>query len=383
MDDKTILNTEMLPIGTILHDTYRIDSYLASGGFGKTYVATNLQFNEKVAIKEFFLKDVSYRGGDGMTVSISTSGGRSTFDSQLKKFKVEAQRLRKLDNRHIVKVHDLFDANDTSYYVMDFIDGESLSARLKRLHHPLTVVETENIFKQVLDALNATQNANPPLLHLDINPRNIMIDKQGKVTLIDFGASKQLDPEGGATAFSAVAMSKHYAPLEQMEGNPKKFGPWTDFYALGATMYNLLANAVPPLPTDIAEDNTPDKHLILPFPTAVPRKVRSIVLWLMQTNRTERPQSVSEIISRLNNIETDATEVDTVELEKLQRAKAESETKRKATEEAREKTEAETRKKSERSGRGGELLQREKQYRKMMARCPQPMPIIIPIKQYA
>ncbi|MBQ7440137.1 MAG: protein kinase, partial [Prevotella sp.] len=125
-------------MGTILRGIYRIDSYLSSGGFGNTYVATNIEFNERYAIKEFFMKGVTQRDGDSSTVSVSNSINQDSFLQQKEKFKKEARRLRQLNNPHIVKVHDLFEENGTAYYVMDYVDGENLAQRQKRTGKPMS-----------------------------------------------------------------------------------------------------------------------------------------------------------------------------------------------------------------------------------------------------
>ena len=125
-------NKNMLQVGTVLHGTYRIESYLSSGGFGNTYVVTNVQFDETRAIKEFYLKGICQREGNSTTVSVSNSENTVGFNQQCEKFKKEARRLRGLDNPHIVKVYDLFEENGTAYYVMDYVDGENLSTRLAR-----------------------------------------------------------------------------------------------------------------------------------------------------------------------------------------------------------------------------------------------------------
>lgn len=292
MENKT--NTSgLLPIGTILRGTYRIDSYISSGGFGNTYKATNIAFKESVAIKEFFMRGVSIRQDDHTTVSVSNTDNEATFANQLEKFKKEARRIRKLDNPHIVKVYDLFEENGTAYYVMDFINGGSLAHLLKKTGQPMPERGVLTILPQILDALDAAHKAN--ILHLDVKPANIMIDQDGQVKLIDFGASKQLNMSGGATASTAVGFTQGYAPLEQMEGMSDKFGPWTDFYALGATLYTLLTNRKPPLPSDIDDDETEDKHCALPYLDEMSNKTFTLVVWLMSTNRKNRPQSSDEI----------------------------------------------------------------------------------------
>ena len=288
------INTDnMLRVGTVLHGTYRIDRYLSSGGFGNTYVATNIQFGVQYAINEFFMRGISQRDNNNTTVSVSNTDNSETFASQLEKFKKEARRLRKLNNEHIVRVHDLFEENGTAYYVMDYIDGENLSDRLRRTGKPLPEAEVMQFLPQILDALEAAHKEG--ILHLDLKPANIMVDKQGVVMLIDFGASKQQSAQGGATTSTAVSYTNGYAPREQMEQNLEKFGPWTDFYALGATLYTLLTNKKPPLPSDIDDDGSVDKHLALQMPANCSEKLRNLVLWLMNTNRITRPQNIEEI----------------------------------------------------------------------------------------
>lgn len=289
----------LLHVGTFLHGTYRIDRYLSSGGFGNTYVATNIQFGEQYAIKEFFMRGISQRDNNNTTVSVSNTDNRDTFASQLEKFKKEARRLRKLNNEHIVRVHDLFEENGTAYYVMDYIDGENLSDRLRRTGKPLPEAEVMQFLPQILDALEAAHKEG--ILHLDLKPVNIMVDKQGVVKLIDFGASKQQSAQGGATTSTAVSYTNGYAPREQMEHNLEKFGPWTDFYALGATLYTLLTNKNPPLPSDIDDDGSVDKHFALPMPANSSEKLRKLVLWLMNTNKNRRPQNIEEIKEYLSN----------------------------------------------------------------------------------
>ena len=293
MNQNGINQGSMLPVGALLRGIYRIESYLSSGGFGNTYVATNVEFDETVAIKEFFIKGVSQRDDNNTTVSVSNMDNVPLFDEQLQKFKKEARRLRKLSNDHIVRVHDLFEENGTAYYVMDYIDGENLGSRLKRLKEPLDGNSVMDYLRQVLDALETVHRQG--IWHLDLKPANIMVDRDGQVSLIDFGASKQRSAKGGATSSTSVSYTNGYAPREQMEQNLEKFGPWTDIYALGATVYNLVTNQQPPLPSDIDDDRTQDKHLALPFPQNVSDTLRALVLKMMTTDRFERPQSVDEI----------------------------------------------------------------------------------------
>lgn len=282
------------PNTTLQGGKYRIDRVLGQGGFGITYLAWNTLFDVNIAIKEFFMKDENGRDGNSVTMPNTTKS--ELFYGQKEKFKKEAKRMFAIKNEHIIGVHDLFEENGTAYYVMDYIDGESLAARMKRTGKPMTENEVNNILPQILDALKVIHDAG--IWHLDLKPANIMIDKAGAIKLIDFGASKQMNGQkGGATTSTAISYTNGYAPREQMEQNYDKFGPWTDFYALGATLYTLLTNKRPPLPTDIDDDISKDKHLALPFPKSVGKEMKSKILWLMQTNRNRRPQSIDELVS--------------------------------------------------------------------------------------
>lgn len=282
----------MLQVGTILHGTYKIESYLSSGGFGNTYLAKNIEFDETYAIKEFFVKGVCQRDGNSTTISVSNAENTNSFEQQREKFKKEARRLRSLSNPHIVKVYDLFEENGTAYYVMDYVDGENLSARLKRTNAPLAESEVRNYLNQILDGLEAIHNKG--MFHLDIKPANIMVDSHDVVKLIDFGASKQQSTVGGATMSTGISYTNGYAPSEQMAQSYDKFGPWTDFYALGATVYKLLTNQDPPSVSDLSGDETEDKHLALPMPN-VSEEMKKLVVWMMQVNRLKRPKNVGEI----------------------------------------------------------------------------------------
>lgn len=302
--NKEINSLSMLNVGTILRGVYRIDSYLSSGGFGNTYVATNIEFEERFAIKEFFMKGVTQRADDRITVSVSNTENHNSYFEQKEKFKKEARRIRQIKNEHIVRVHDLFEENGTAYYVMDYIDGENLSEYLKRTGEPMPELYVWKILPQLLNALDSVHKAG--VWHLDLKPANVMVDKYGVVKLIDFGASKQLNVQkGGATTSTAISYTNGYAPREQMEQNYDKFGPWTDIYALGATIYTLVTNKRPPLPTDIDDDMSSDKHLSLPFIDGVTENMKNTILWMMQTYRRLRPQSISELKSKISMLSSD------------------------------------------------------------------------------
>ena len=285
------------PNTTLQGGKYRIERVLGQGGFGNTYVGYNTEFEETVAIKEFFMKGVTERDETTSVVSVSNADNVQQFEEQREKFKKEARRLRKLKNEHIVKVHDLFEENGTAYYVMDYIDGESLAEKMKKTGQPFTEAEVRGILSQILEALKEVhQNA---IWHLDLKPGNIMIDKNGNAYLIDFGASKQIRANGSMTTSTALCYTPGYAPNEQIGQMYDRFGPWTDVYALGATIYNLLTNKKPPMAIDIEED----EEDAFDFPNTVSDGMRKLVVWMMQPKRKARPQSVEEILLKLSAAE--------------------------------------------------------------------------------
>ena len=291
--DKKYDNT-MLPKGATLQTgRYKIEEYLASGGFGNTYLAIN-NFDEKVAIKEFFMKDINQRDGDSTKISVGNPNSKPIFEEQKAKFMKEAKRLRGFHSKHIVGVIDLFEENDTMYYVMDYIDGESLRKMIEKRGR-LPEEEVRGYLIQILDALEEVHSQR--IFHLDLKPANIMIDREGQVHVIDFGASKQQKADGdGATTSSALVHTPGYAPIEQNDRRLDKFGPWTDLYALGATLYNALTGKTPPSSTDIMDEG----QAVFQFPETVSKEIRQLIIWMMKYARSERPQSVKDVREYLN-----------------------------------------------------------------------------------
>ena len=289
-----------LPVGTMLyHGRYRVERFLAAGGFGNTYLARDVQFDELVAIKEFFLASMCGRGDGSNDVVISLVTKQKEFEAHREKMRKEAKRLRALQHPNIVKVRDLFDENGTTYYVMDFITGQSLRSKLKQQRRPFAEAEVmQKFLPQLLDALETVHAEG--IWHLDLNPANMMVDDQGKVVLIDFGASKQLHSVEGQSlsTSSVVAYTQGYAPAEQLNGKLEKFGPWTDLYALGGTLYNLLTNQNPPDYSEIIDNaNLFEEHM-----PSVSAPTILLIKWLMSQGINHRPKSVAEVRGFLRDI---------------------------------------------------------------------------------
>lgn len=288
----------MLEVGTLLRKIYRIDAHLGSGGFGKTYLATNVEFDEQVAIKEFFMKDICYRKKDHVTVAVNSSSNQGQFEKQLDVFKREARRVRRMNNAHIVQVHDLFEENGTAYFVMDYINGKSLGDQLEEFQQPFdSTWLMQSILPQMLDALEIVHHQQ--IWHLDIKPDNIMLDANGNATLIDFGASKQIDTNSSdpATVASVMLLTLPYAPSELRDGDYSRIGPWTDIYSLGATLYKLATNQKPPQPTAIDVEG-PSAFKFLP---GTNEAFQRLVQWMMRTRTDRRPQDVNEVKNALSS----------------------------------------------------------------------------------
>lgn len=283
-------NQQMLPIGTMLKGgEYRVERYIASGGFGNTYEVEHVRLGKRMALKEFFMRGINLRQGSDVTVSVSDN--EPTFRQMKDKFYKEAQRLARLQEVHIVEVNDFFEENSTAYYVMRLIEGESLSAAMRRTGRPLSEQQVRHVLPQVLQALRCVHSQG--LYHLDLKPANIMQNADGHCWLIDFGASKQLSAQQSMTLSTSTGLcyTPGFAPAEQIEGSMKRIGPWTDIYALGATLYNLLSGELPPELSDVKYDGERAFH----FPAGVSADMRRLVLRMMRSDYPERPQSVDDV----------------------------------------------------------------------------------------
>ena len=294
-----------LPEGTLLQGgKYRIVRFIGSGGFGCTYEAEHTELKEKVAIKEFFVKDFCNRDGETSRITVGTESKRPLVTKLLMKFKDEARSLYRLRHPGIVRVSDVFEENGTAYYVMDYIEGHSLQDVVKA-EGRLTEDRSLKYIREVSEALSYVHSHNR--LHLDIKPGNIMIDGNDHAILIDFGASKQYDEASGENTSTLMGRTPGYAPPEQMSNKVGKFLPATDIYALGATLYKCLSGETPPDSTDLISGEE-----LVPLPSTVHDSTRRAVSAAMELNKGRRPQSVNEFLAILDgSFEPDRSEEST------------------------------------------------------------------------
>lgn len=228
---------------TILNGKYMLGKSIGEGGFGITYIGWDLNLEIKVAIKEYFPNGfVSRDISNTDTVTIFSSNNESDYEVGKTKFIEEAKALAKFDNLPgIVSVKDFFLENGTAYIAMEFVEGETLKDFLKR-NGGKTL--PENIFTMMKPLMKSLIEVHKKdIIHRDISPDNIMITKDSQVKLLDFGAAREVSADGNKSL--SIQLKPGYAPEEQYRSHGKQ-GPWTDVYALCATMYRAITG-VPPV----------------------------------------------------------------------------------------------------------------------------------------
>jgi serine/threonine protein kinase len=245
-----------LPAGTVLQDKYLLGRVLGQGGFGITYIAWDKILKIKLAIKEYLPQQLVTRAGGSNNVTVYKASISEDFKYGLTRFLEEAQTLACFnENPKIVTVRDYFEANNTAYLVMSYHEGVTLQNYLKSKGGKISVEQALSIFMPVLDALKEVHAAG--ILHRDISPDNLLIDKNGRVILIDFGAARQAMGEKSKSL--SVIMKAGYSPPEQYQSRGKQ-GPWTDIYAVAASFYRTITGQAPLEAIDrMAEDD-----LVLP-----------------------------------------------------------------------------------------------------------------------
>ena len=303
------MNTNTLSPNTLLRGksyTYTIQKVLGQGTFGITYLATTqikvhgalgeLETTMQVAVKEFFMRDIN--GREENTVTTGSKGG--IYANYKKKFAREAENLSKLKHPHIVKVLEFFEANNTVYYAMEYVEGGSLDNYIKQ-QNGLPEAECLKYAQQIGSALSYMHAHK--MLHLDLKPGNVMLRKNGEAVLIDFGLSKQYDENGEPESSTSVGSgTPGYAPIEQANYHEGKDFPVTmDVYALGATLFKMLTGVRPPEASVILNEGFPAYELQKHH---VSNTLIAQIAKAMADRKKDRPQSVDAFLQGLGGKNT-------------------------------------------------------------------------------
>lgn len=297
-------STQLQP-GTVIHGThndYRIERVLGQGSFGITYVA-NVRLKGRlgaiesaalVAIKEFFLRDVSSRNG----LRVFSVSDSTLCSDYRRDFLREAQNLSRLDNDHIVKVLETIEENDTVYYVMEYLSGGNLDQHILS-HGKLSCREALDIAIQIGEALKCMHAQH--MLHLDLKPLNVMRGEDGHIVLIDFGLSKCFGADGQPESSTRIGQgTTGYAPIEQHSFKKADgFMPTLDIYALGATLFKMLTGCVPPEASVVLNEGL---HVDELSSAGVPPAIIALVERAMQPLRRMRHQTVGEFVDEAQRL---------------------------------------------------------------------------------
>jgi tRNA A-37 threonylcarbamoyl transferase component Bud32 len=278
-----------LPKNTVLGESYRIERVIGSGGFGITYAAEDIHLGTRVAIKEYYPDEFGSRD-DTLRVRPKSHRQKETFDWGLRSFLEEARTLARFRHPSVVQVTRVFEAHSTAYMVMTFEEGKDFEAWLRALGRAPTQAELDRIAGPLLDALEMMHAQK--FLHRDIAPDNIIVRADGTPVLLDFGAARRAVAEKSRTLTGIVKTG--YSPFEQYATDGRLQGPWTDLYALGATLYRAVTGKPPEEATlRVADDR------VAPATTVALANYRTGFLAAidacLRVKHVERPQSVAQL----------------------------------------------------------------------------------------
>ena len=281
---------DALPTGYVVNE-YRVEAVLGAGGFGVTYLATDLNLNLKVALKEYLPEHIAVRAAD-QSVSARTPEDADIFSWGLRRFLDEARTLASFRHPNIVRVMRFFEANHSGYMVMEFVEGEPLSTWIDT-RRPLPQQDLLELVGALAGGLAMIHKS--AYLHRDIKPANVFMRADGAPVLLDFGSAREI--KGGGQEVTAI-VTPGYAPLEQyhVHGN---LGPWTDLYALGGVMYWMITGAKP-----VEAAARVRKDVMTPARAQLASGVYSAEVldaidWALKPNEDERPQTTAEFMARL------------------------------------------------------------------------------------
>ncbi|MCD8361599.1 MAG: extracellular solute-binding protein [Lachnospiraceae bacterium] len=283
-----------LPPGTKIAGRYLIGQLLGIGGFGITYKAWDENFENIVAIKEYFPSGLVNRTVGSTEIIVVAGKRKQEFSVGLNRFLEEARNTAKFSkHKNIVNVYDYFEENNTAYFVMEFLDGVTLSEKLQELGTPLPCEDCISIVESVCEALSAVHKEN--ILHRDVSPDNIMLCKDGSVKLFDFGAAR-FSANAAEDTMVTVIVKPGFAPPEQYD-RVNHQDARTDIYALGATLYYALTGCKPEESTNrkIKDELVPPEQLV----TSISHNVNNAILRAMAMEQQYRFQTVEEFAQAL------------------------------------------------------------------------------------
>jgi len=286
-----------LPPGTILNDRYLLGRVLGHGGFGITYLGWDLVLNSKLAVKEYLPQSLATRVQGSTTVSAFTAGdSQESFNYGLSKFLEEARALAQfMDHPGIVAVRDFFPANGTAYLVMQYIEGRTFKDFLQEQGGSVPLEVAMGIMIPVMEALREVHNKS--IIHRDISPDNIYILNNGQVKLLDFGAARQAIGEQGKSL--SIILKAGYAPEEQYRSRGEQ-GPWTDIYAVGATIYRAITGKVPPEALDRMFNDTLERPSQLGVD--LPPFVEEAILMALAVHARDRFKNIQAMQNALTGV---------------------------------------------------------------------------------
>ena len=287
------VNTESFALkpGTILDGKYLVGEMLGQGGFGITYIGFDLLLEQKVAIKEYFPMSTGMVSRENRSMVVwsnammGKTGTQKGFDSFLK----EARKMAKLGGiPGVVGVKSVFIQNETAYIVMDFIEGETLLKKLQR-EGPMPFDTCLSLLTPIIQALAEVHEHG--IIHRDISPDNIMVRPDGRLILLDLGAAKDLDIQGkdGNVQSSQMVAKQGFSPIEQYQRNAS-IGPWTDVYAMAATIYYCCTGILPPTAVDRIVDDT------LTCQPLLTQAQFDVLAYCMSIRAENRPRSMTALL---------------------------------------------------------------------------------------
>lgn len=306
-----------LPNGYLLQKgKYKLKQVIGQGGFGITYKGIwhtevkgslgAMRTEVPVCIKEYFFKDYCVRDAYSFRVKVHSDTGKLLFDKFKEKLIKEAKILSEVHHPYIVNVLEVFEENNTAYIAMEYIAGNSLKDKLAK-EGMLPEAEVLRYIHQIGEALQFVHQKN--ILHLDIKPSNILIDKDNNARLIDFGVSKRYDVGEQETSTTMLTLSKGFASIEQYDNEGiQSFSPCPDIYSLGATMYNLLTGKIP---TESILRATCPLAKPRELNPAISEKTEQVILKAMEIIPANRYQSVEEMMNALGGSDYKKLDVST------------------------------------------------------------------------